>query len=682
LRFRDLHEIEQKLKASNADLEKRVGEKTAELAEATAALMESADRLKLNMDLAGLVQWDYDVETELFTFGERFCALYGAYADQKEVTMPPSEYTRFLPADEAFLVGQHISLALAAMGSEYANQFEHHILRPEGEQRSILVRYGVVCGQDGLVIGIRGVNQDVTSQKMVEEALRNSEWEKSLILNIVDSHIIFYDTEMNILWANKAAGDSVAMASNDLLGRRCWETWHGRNEPCLNCPVIAARDTGHPHEAEIVTPDERIWSIRAYPIRNDSGQVIGTVEFTQDFTERTAIEKALRKANADLRESKEKYKAIVDLIDGYIYIASEDCRIRFVNEGMETVFGCREPGDFCYKAVNGMDSVCPECTAHLVFEGKTLRREHFCLRNRRWYFVVDSPIYQEDGSILRQTVGTDITDRKLFERQLDLQKRELEELNSSLEKRVEEEVAINREKDIILIQQNRQAALGEMLEHIAHQWKQPLNSICLYVQDIEAAWYSGEMTNEYLRETVSATTCLLDHMAQTIEVFRNFYKSDKERTIFCIKESLDSALTFVAAALRFQGIKVDLDIDPELTAEGYPKEYAQVLLNILTNARDVFAERKSPRPKIAVAAFAEGNKVVVTITDNAGGIPEEIMPRIFNLYFTTRQASGGSGIGLYMAKKIIEKNMMGNLTVSNVPCGARFRIEIARSTTV
>jgi signal transduction histidine kinase len=167
-------------------------------------------------------------------------------------------------------------------------------------------------------------------------------------------------------------------------------------------------------------------------------------------------------------------------------------------------------------------------------------------------------------------------------------------------------------------------------------------------------------------------------MAQTIDVFKNFYKPDKEKTLFRLKESVDKTLSFIEPAFRQQNIKVVFDVDPDLWAQGYPKEFVQALLIILTNARDAFKERKTANPQLEIKAFAEDKEAIVTITDNGGGIPDNTIGNIFDLYFTTREASGGTGIGLYMAKNIIEKHMEGHLRVSNVEDGAQFRIEVNR----
>jgi PAS domain S-box-containing protein len=404
--------------------------------------------------------------------------------------------------------------------------------------------------------------------------------------------------------------------------------------------------------------------------RSASGCVKNFEGIIIDVTERKRAEDAIR-------ESRAKYQAIVDSFDGLIYVSSQDYRIEFMNRKLSERAGRDAVGEYCYEVMHDRDSVCPWCVNDRVFAGETIHWDMFSPKDKCWYEVLNVPIHHADGSMSKHSMMIDINDRKLFEEQLQLQKKLLQELNETLEKRVGEEVAINREKDIMLIQQNRQAALGEMLDHIAHQWKQPLNSISLIVQGLEEASSYGELTDEFIEESVSKTMALVQHMAQTIDIFRGFYRPDKEKIVFNIKDSIDQSLAFIMPAFRFHSIAVELDVDPGLTAFGNPKEYAQVLLNILANARDVFKSRGPENPRVIVRAFAVENKTVVTITDNGGGIPEAIMDKIFDFYFTTNESGGGTGIGLYMSRNIIEKNMGGTLRAVNTDVGAQFRIEIS-----
>lgn len=509
------------------------------------------------------------------------------------------------------------------------------------------------------------------------EALRASEKEKSLILNIADAHVLYYDLDMNILWANRAAADSVNLTPGELQRRHCWQVWHQRNEPCERCPVLAARDTGQPQEAEVCTPDGRIWFIRAYPLKDETGRLLGMVEFTQDFTERKQMEEDLRQANLVVENSP---------VVLFRWRADDAWNVELVSENI-TQFGYA-PETFLSGTISYSAIILPEDLERVKREVRDYcdtGAEQFCLEYRihtrggdvRWVNEHTNVERNAEGDVANfEGIVIDITQRKLAEEGLECQKRRLQELNSTLEKRVGEEVAKNREKDILLIQQNRQAAMGELLEHIAHQWKQPLTVVSLLIQNLWFSFTNSELTADTIRETIHATTDLLEHMGQTIEDFRDFYRPDKVKTAFRIRDSVDNALAFVSPALKHEAIAVEVDVDAALMGTGFPREYIQVLLNVLSNARDALRERKTENPTIRIRGFAEENRAVLTITDNAGGIPETLIRSIFDLYVTTKEAAGGTGIGLHMSKNIIEKNMNGSLTAHNIDSGAQFRIAV------
>ena len=234
-----------------------------------------------------------------------------------------------------------------------------------------------------------------------------------------------------------------------------------------------------------------------------------------------------------------------------------------------------------------------------------------------------------------------------------------------------------RQKDQLLLQQSRQAAMGEMLGNIAHQWRQPLNSLGLIVQELPIMYSLGKMNKEYLENNVQKAKQVIFHMSQTIDDFRNFFTPNKAKVFFEIGEVIQKTLSLVEGSLLSQRIKTRIVMAGESSISGYPNEFSQVLLNILLNARDAFAEKKIAEPQIEIAVATDDVATIITVTDNAGGIPEEVLGRVFEPYFTTKASDKGTGIGLYMAKTIIEKNMDGTLSVSNTPEGAAFRIEIA-----
>jgi len=233
-----------------------------------------------------------------------------------------------------------------------------------------------------------------------------------------------------------------------------------------------------------------------------------------------------------------------------------------------------------------------------------------------------------------------------------------------------------REKEQMLIQQSRQAAMGEMIGNIAHQWRQPLNLLGLTAQQLLMFYDMGGLDRTLLENTVQKQMGIIQHMSQTIDDFRNYFRPDKEKSDFQVEDSIGSTLSLLKGSLQDPQIDIKVVTRDNPVVHGYPNEFAQVLLNIVVNAKDVLTERKIDDPWVVITAFQEGGSAVVTIADNGGGIPEEIMGKIFDPYFTTKGPLQGTGVGLFMSKSIIEKNMGGRLAVRNTPDGAEFRIEV------
>jgi C4-dicarboxylate-specific signal transduction histidine kinase len=284
----------------------------------------------------------------------------------------------------------------------------------------------------------------------------------------------------------------------------------------------------------------------------------------------------------------------------------------------------------------------------------------------------------------------DITDRRRAESELRQAKddlevrvrertealtRALQSLRSETEERLRGEEEL-RAKEQQLMQQSRMAAMGEMIGFIGHQWRQPLNSLALIVQEASMRYKMGDFDAKYLDGCTAEAMRVIKQMSQTIDDFSNFFKADKRKVPFVVKEILDSTIKLVEASFRHYQVAIEIFAQDEVVIEGLPNEYAQVLLNILMNARDALLDRKVERPRIVVRIFTEHDKAVTTIADNAGGIPEEMMERIFEPYFTTKGPDKGTGVGLYMAKTIIEKHLGGRLSVRNTEEGAEFRIEV------
>ena len=269
-----------------------------------------------------------------------------------------------------------------------------------------------------------------------------------------------------------------------------------------------------------------------------------------------------------------------------------------------------------------------------------------------------------------------INSNVLLEEKVEERTKELEEINQNLDERVRHEISARREQEQILIQQSRFAAMGEMIGNIAHQWRQPLNALSLLLQNIENAYETGRLDKAFIDRVNEKGMMLTTTMSNTIDDFRNFFKPNRNKEIFDLNEQIHKVLTMMHASFDDNQVNIVIDLAPNLRVHGFPNEFSQVCLNILNNAKDALIESNVETRIITIKGYHNNHSVEISISDNAGGINQAIIDKIFDPYFTTKEEGKGTGIGLYMSKVIIESNMHGKLTVQNTEDGVAFIITL------
>lgn len=233
-------------------------------------------------------------------------------------------------------------------------------------------------------------------------------------------------------------------------------------------------------------------------------------------------------------------------------------------------------------------------------------------------------------------------------------------------------------KDRILIKQSKLAAMGEMIAVIAHQLKQPLNSLNLMIEDIEDAYSYREINKSYIEEYQKNTKKKIYFMSRTIDDFRDFFKPNKSKESFNIKEAVEGVVEILGASLKRCGVRVNIVGEQQLCVMAVKGEFEQVVLNIINNAKDALFEKKIRYGVVNVDIINEKNSVKIEISDNAGGILKEHIEKIFDSYFSTK-GDDGTGIGLYMSKMIVQDSLSGTLNVKNGDEGAVFTLVIPQT---
>jgi len=255
-------------------------------------------------------------------------------------------------------------------------------------------------------------------------------------------------------------------------------------------------------------------------------------------------------------------------------------------------------------------------------------------------------------------------------------KQKLEKMHHTLKIQMDREIEKNRQQQLLMLQQNRLAQKGEVLNMIAHQWRQPLNTLSLVNQKLIRSYKKGRMDDKDIESFEQRSQQLIGQMSEIINDFREFFKPEKKKVEFEIQSTIEHTISMMEPILGTYHIEVVFEAESNIVCQGFPNEFGQAIINIVTNAKDAIIERKISDPKITVKLWKAQQNIHVSICDNAGGIPPDILSRIFDPYFSTKNEKNGTGLGLYMCKLIIENHFGGYLNVENTHEGACFNIVI------
>lgn len=573
-------------------------------------------------------------------------------------------------------------------------QYESELIH-KGKKYTVIYDKGIFFDNDKMVSGIIGSILDISELRAAEEKLKLLKDQLELSMNAG-----------NISWWTWMVKENTVTFDNRLMKLL------GYTPDEIDLTSYPFKDLIHPEDKEftINVMDEHLKGNTSvfeidYRIKTKYGNYkwfydVGKIGQLDENKNPEMINGIImdvtgrKKANEALKENEEKIRSIIEQSTDGITLTDNQGRIIEWNESHEKLTGISKSEVIDRNILDVfLDIVVKPQRAARQFSSirgniekalKTGQSKYFnkLLTNRiktvdnkiRHIQTVVFPIRYKKGYMLG-AISRDITEIIKNEMALKESRKQLHEMNIELEQRIRKEVQKSREKDQLISLQSRQAAMGEMIGNIAHQWRQPLNTIGMMVQNLEEAFDFNELTKEMLSTKVKAMMDIVKYMSRTIDDFRNFFKTDKQKQEFRLKEVIDKSLEIISASFKNKNINIIVKVPNEISIKGLPNELSQVIFIILNNAKDAILGRKIKNGNIIINGFQQSDKTILTITDNAGGIDKEIIAKIFDPYFTTKPQSQGTGIGLYMSKVIIEKNMNGKLSVKNVTGGAEFRIE-------
>ncbi|MFA7402653.1 MAG: PAS domain S-box protein [Pelobacteraceae bacterium] len=668
-------------RAHKAEIQTHV---SAERELSTLVLQESEDRLKSVLQSSSMGTFEVDLQSGAGRWNEVEFELLGLKPG--EVVSNPDVFFRYVhPDDIASVTAQwEEALQSGVLDTEF------RIVRADGEERWLAGkgRFAFENKAGGRAIRFMGVNFDITGRKQAELELVETQQRLRAIMEAVPVGISYSDdpTCRNVrgnpavlaqFETKQEDNLSASAIDSDAPGRQVRFFRQGKQISDVELPLqraVAENREIEPMELEIEMPGGRRWFAEASgaPIRDRDGNVIGGVAVTVDITKRKQVEE-------QLAELSQRLSYHIDNSPLAVIEWGPDMRLIRWSGAAEHMFGWKAD-EVLGKRMEDLHWIYAEDEEQVAEVSSDLLKG----TNRRRFSANRN--YCKDGSVvfcewynsslldglgnLRSILSLvlNVTDRRRLEESL-------QQYSEMLESMVVKRTAQLREKDQLLLQQSRLAAMGEMINNIAHQWRQPLNSLGLHIQRLSLFYDTGHFNKEFLDKSVQESMKLVQHMSQTIDDFRSFFKPDKEKIDFCINRALQQALNLVNDSFEHNQIRVIHHADGEAWINGYPNEFSQALLNILQNARDALLDQKTDGRHVTIGSSVENGKSIITIADNGGGIPEDILEAIFEPYVSTKGIQG-TGIGLYMSKIIIEKNMGGSLTVRNRGDGAEFRIEI------
>ncbi|MBF0345618.1 MAG: PAS domain S-box protein [Nitrospirae bacterium] len=633
------------------------------------------------------------------------------------------EYNAWRTTDGKKIEAEEWTGARAILKGETTINEELEIECFDGTHKIILCSSIPLRDVNNEIYGVVSCNQDITDLKNTEKKLRIERDKLTTILDIMNAGIYIVNKNYNVEYVNPLLTREIGENDNKL----CFNYMYGKTEPCPWCKLkeVISGETVHwywhydklnktyqRYDAPIKSEDGSISKIAIFHDITELLNLQKTLKRELDFQtafakisealldsklNRYDISKIVYEEALGLTNSSHGYVSIIeessgdnvavnltDMMDKSCAVAKAEQTVRFPRgpHGYNALWGhSLNTGEAFYTNTPSKHPAFMKCTptGHASI-ARFLSVPALIGNKVTGQIALANPVNDYTDSDLEivkrlASIYAIALERKRMEE-------EIIELNIGLAQKISAEIKMRMHNEQLLIQQTKMATMGEMLNSIAHQWRQPLNAINIVVYDIKDAQDYGELTSEYLNNSAKTIVEQTDFMSKTIDDFRNFMRPSKEKAMFELKSVITQLISMFSPFFIKNSISINLiSADEEFNVYGYANEFKHVVLNLTNNSRDAILLRrekgiKDIKDRVDISICRDNGKTIVSISDTGAGIPEDIIDKVFDSHFTTKSADKGTGIGLYMSKTIIESNMGWKLTVRNIDGGAEFRIEI------
>lgn len=530
---------------------------------------------------------------------------------------------------------------------------ENVLVKKDGEPFSALYSTYPLFDEKGIVTSFLCITIDITDRKIMEKNLLDAEQEKALILSSVSELVTYMDLKLNIMWANRAARESVGLQPYELKGRHCYEIWNKRDTPCDNCPVLRSIRTGVSQEDEMTTPDGRVWFIRGNPVRSQQGTLMGVVEVTREITKIKKTEEKLR-----LTQFSVDHAAVAS------FWVNSDAQLVYVNDKACQALGYTRE-ELLYMKVYDID---PHYT-------EKIWPKHWEEIRQRGSFTIETEHRKKDGTIFPVEVIVNYLNFEgneynfAFARDVTEKKRSAEE-KSKLEEQ--------------LLQARKMEALGRLAGGVAHDFNNILTGMQGYVHFIKLSLPADNPLQKDVKEIKHAIERAAGLTEQLLAFSKKQVVAPQVLNINSLVDDAQNMLSriigediklIVLKGIKFGHIKFDAH------------QMDQILVNLAVNARDAMPDGGKLCIETTTVSLKEsltashseinpGDYVLLRISDTGCGIDSQIKDHIFEPFFTARKQGRGAGLGLSTVYGIIKQHQGFINVVSGKDRGTIFEIYI------